>query len=66
VIEERIAHDTLRIDYPVKEELLAACEYALEWFEAWDQHAPDEYAFGGEYAVMKKLRRAVRLAWEEA
>ncbi len=25
----------LRIGYPVEEELLAACEYALEWFEVW-------------------------------
>ena len=56
----------LRIGYPVEEELLAACEYALEWFEAWDQHAPDECAFGGEYRVMKRLGEAVRRAWEEA
>jgi hypothetical protein len=62
VIEERIAHDALRIDYPVKEELLAAAEYALEWFEEWDEHAPDECVFGGEYKVMKRLRQAVQLA----
>ncbi len=30
----------LRIDYPLEEELLAACEYALSWFGAWEEHAP--------------------------
>ena len=61
----RVAHE-LRIDYPPEEELLAACEFALRWFEAWEEHAPQECAFGGEHAVMKKLRRAVQLAREEA
>jgi hypothetical protein len=59
-------HADLRIDFPIEEELLAACEYALTWFEAWDIHAPHEAVFGGEQAVMKKLRRAVRSAREEA
>jgi len=54
----------LRISWPVEEELLAACEYSLEWFEAWERHAPDGCVFGGEHAVMKKLKRAIRLARE--
>ncbi len=57
--------DALAIDYPLEEELLAAVEYALKWFRAWEQHAPEECAFGGEHAVMKKLRRAVQLARKE-
>lgn len=52
----------LSINYPLEEELLAAVQYALDWFEAWEQHAPDECIFGGEHAVMKKLRRAIHLA----
>ena len=58
--------DARAIDYPLEEELLAAVEYALEWFEAWQEHAPEDCEFGGEYQVMKRLRRAVRLAREEA
>ncbi len=58
--------DSLTIDYLLEEELLAAVEYALGWFEAWEQHAPAECEFGGEYQVMKRLRRAVRMAKEEA
>jgi hypothetical protein len=46
-------------DYPVEEELLAACEYALEWFEDWSRHADHDYDFGGEYVVMQRLRRAI-------
>ncbi len=61
----RISED-LPIDYPLKEELLATCEYALGWFEDWETHANHEYDFGGEHATMKKLRRALRLAREEA
>ncbi len=57
-------HAALRIDFPIEEELLAACEYALEWFEAWDEHANHENDFGGEHAVMKRLRRSIRLARE--
>ena len=59
-------HANLRIDFPIEEELLAACEYALEWFEAWAVHANHENDFGGEHAVMKRLRRPIRLAREEA
>jgi hypothetical protein len=40
----------LRIDCPVEEELLAAGEYALEWFEQWERHANHENDFGGEHA----------------
>ena len=59
--DTRIAQDdSLRIDYPVEEELLAACEYALTWFEQWDRHADHENDFGGEHAVMQKLRFAIR------
>ncbi len=57
-------HADLRIDFPIEEELLAACEYALEWFEAWEEHANHENDFGGEHAVMKRLRRSIRLARE--
>jgi hypothetical protein len=53
----------LRIDCPVEEELLAACEYALEWFEQWERHANHENDFGGEHAVMQKLRRAIAEVW---
>ena len=34
MIEETVPRD-LRIDYPAEEELLAACECAHEWFQAW-------------------------------
>jgi hypothetical protein len=54
----------LYIDYPVEEELLAAVEYTLSWFEAWEEHACHDHDFGGEHAVMKKLRRAIRFAEE--
>jgi hypothetical protein len=49
---------------PTSEETLAACEFALEWFEVWDQHADHEHDFGGEHAVMRRLRHTVRLARE--
>jgi hypothetical protein len=58
-------HTDLRIDFPIEEELLAACEYALDWFEMWEEHANHENDFGGEYAVIKRLRRAVHLMQEE-
>jgi hypothetical protein len=57
-----IAED-LRIDYPLEEELLAACEYALTWFEQWERHADHACDFGGEHAVMQKLRRAIGEVW---
>jgi hypothetical protein len=38
------------IHYPTSEETFLACELALEWFEAWDQHADHEHDFGGEHA----------------
>ena len=60
--DTRVAQD-LRIDYPVEEELLAACECALQWFEDWDRHADHEHDFGGEYRVMQKLRRAIAEVW---
>ena len=54
----------LSIYYPTSEETFSAGEFALEWFEAWDQHADHEHDFGGEHAVMRRLRRAVWLARE--
>jgi hypothetical protein len=61
----RIVHDAPRNDHPAGEELVTA-EHALEWFEAWEEHAPGECAFGSEHMVMKELRRAITLAWEAA
>ncbi len=59
-------YEDLRIDYPVEEELLAAAEYALRWFEQWEEHANHEVNdFGREHAVMKKLGRAIGFAREE-
>jgi len=57
-------HADLRIDFPIEEELLATCEYALEWFEAWEEHANHENDFGGEHMVMKRLRHSIRLVRE--
>lgn len=59
------ADKDLRIDYPVEEELLAACEHVLSWFEEWEEHADHAHDLGGEHDAMKRLRRAVRLAREE-
>jgi hypothetical protein len=58
--------DPLRIDFPLEVELLCACEYALRWFEAWEEHANHEHDFGGEHSVIKRLRRAIGFAREEA
>jgi hypothetical protein len=49
----------LKITVPIEEELLAACEYALLWFEDWAKHAHHSNDFGGEAAVVQKLRRAL-------
>ena len=38
------------IHCPTSEETFSACEFVLEWFEAWDQHADHEHDFGGEHA----------------
>ncbi len=61
-MDEVRIHD-LKIEVPVEEELLAAVEYALEWFEQWERHANHENDFGGEHAVMHKLRRAIAEVW---
>jgi hypothetical protein len=53
----------LKIEVPVEEELLAACEFALLWFEDWAKHADHANDFGGEAVVMKKLRRAIAEVW---
>ena len=53
----------LKIEVPVEEELLAACEFALEWFEDWSKHADHDHDFGGEYVVMQRLRRAIAEVW---
>ena len=60
----RLAQD-LRIDYPelVEEELLAACEAALAWFEDRARHQDPDHAFGGEGRVEQKLRRALAEVW---
>ncbi len=52
-----------RIEAPAEEELLAACEHALEWFEQWERHADHANDFGGEHRVMQKLRRALAEVW---
>jgi len=49
----------LKIEVPSEEELLAACECALLWFEDWAKHADHEHDFGVEPAVMQKLRGAL-------
>jgi len=64
LVEADRTHANLRIDFPIEEELLAACEYALEWFERWEVHSSHENYFGGEHTVMKRLRRSIRLARE--
>ena len=61
-----LAENWLRIDHAPEKELLAACKYALEWFEKWSEHSDPEHDFGGEYVVMRRLRRAIRLAGERA
>ena len=48
---------------PVEEELRAACEAALEWFEDRARHQDPEHAFGGEGRVEQKLRRAIAEVW---
>jgi hypothetical protein len=54
----RIEQD-LKIEVSGEEELLAACEFALEWFEDWNKRADHEHDFGGQHRVMQKLRRAI-------
>ncbi|MDP8971749.1 MAG: sarcosine oxidase subunit gamma family protein [Actinomycetota bacterium] len=56
-------HEDLKIEVPVEEELLAACECALEWFEDWSKHADHDHDFGGEHRVMQRLRRALAEVW---
>ena len=60
----RVAQD-VRTDYPelVEEELLAACEAALQWFEDRARHQDPDHAFGGEGRVEQKLRRAIAEVW---
>ena len=53
----------LRIEVPVEEELLAACEAALVWFEDRARHQDPDHAFGGEGRVEQKLRRALGEVW---
>ncbi len=53
----------LKIEVPVEEELLAACEAALVWFEDRARHQDPEHAFGGEGRVEHKLRRAIAEVW---
>ena len=53
----------LRIEVPVEEELLAAVECALAWFEDRARHQDPDHAFGGEGRVEQKLRRAIAEVW---
>ena len=53
----------LKIEVPVEEELLAACEAALQWFEDRARHQDPDHAFGGEGRVEQKLRRAIAEVW---
>jgi hypothetical protein len=51
LIDQSLAHQSttgIEITIPIEEELLAACEFALEWFEDWSKHADHEHDFGGE------------------
>ena len=69
MIDQSLAHPAqpstpdLKIEVPVEEELLAACEAALEWFEDRERHAPEDHRFGGEHRVRHKLRRAIAEVW---
>jgi hypothetical protein len=58
--EDLTVEDDLRIHYPVEEELLAAVEHVLEWFEQWDRHADHSNDFGGEQDCIRRLRFALR------
>jgi hypothetical protein len=53
----------LKIEVPVEEELLAACEAALEWFEDRARNQDPDHAFGGEGRAEQKLRRALAEVW---
>jgi hypothetical protein len=41
-------------------ELLEAAKSALSWFDLYDEHAPDDWIFGGEAKVRRQLRRAIK------
>src|SRR5829696_2391445 len=56
-------HEDLRIEVPIEEELLAAVECALVWFEDRARHQDPDHAFGGEGRVEQKLRRAIAEVW---
>jgi hypothetical protein len=43
----------------VEEELLAAVEASLRWFERYERHSPSEATFGGEAKVVQQLRRSL-------
>jgi hypothetical protein len=40
--------------------LLEAAKSALKWLEDFDEHAPDDWVFGGEGRVRRQLRQAIR------
>ena len=42
------------------DDLLEAAKAALKWLDAFDEHAPEGFAFGGEARVRRQLRRAIR------
>ncbi len=45
-----------------REGLMDAARAALRWFERFDAHAPSDMHFGGEAAVRRGLREALRIA----
>jgi hypothetical protein len=59
-MDKRSLQHDLKIEGSLEEELLAACEFALTWFEDWAKHADHEHDFGGEHRVMQRLRLALR------
>jgi hypothetical protein len=63
VAHSRTVPDLRRIEVPVEEELLAAVEAALVWFEDRARHQDPDHAFGGEGRVEQKLRRAIAEVW---
>ena len=42
------------------ERLLDAARAAYAWFQAFDEHAPEGMAFGGEATICRQLRQAIR------
>ena len=43
-------------------DLLVACEWAHGWFRDFEEHAPDEWVFGGEEKIKRLLSEAIKKA----